>query len=460
MLAGLIAACLLAADPTLTVEPLDPARPGGLLRVAVLLVDAPATTVSVELLDGATVLANANAALPLGGGRAVLVLAPGSIGSGTLHVRASATWTGPGLTPRALTAEATVETPASVLGVAIAAVTRLRASGRTDPLPWLWAEQIAELSAGGASVASIGGIGMLGARLSAWLDDPRPSVATPGANDGALRDPVDGSVQPFRLHLPSRPGPHPLILLLPPATPSLGKAHWAGADRHLVDTALEAGLAVVVCYPAGDRAWDGAARRRVPLTLAAAAAMAPLDLAHGACVGEAAEAGLPYAVHRLPMTFDAAWCRSLPGPPRPVVPGDGWADAPFVVVVGSAEHAAARATNHRLADSLRAAYAAHAHAVIDLLSDDVDPATLAGRNLVLIGNPLSNRLLARLHPDLPWRWDHREAIGPDGVHHLRVTMPFLACAVRLPDGRLLVVLDGPPPAWGIGLPLAGLRPRG
>jgi hypothetical protein len=328
----------------------------------------------------------------------------------------------------------------------------LRAAGETDPQPWLWAEQAAELGDGGASAASIGAVSALGSRLDAWLAGSRASVG-----ERALRDPVDGSVQPYRLHLPPGGGPHPLLVVLPTAQPALGKARWPATEARLLDAALAAGVAVVECYPAGDVRWNGAARRRIALTVAAAAAAAPLDLARGACVGLCADRGLPYALHRPPPTVDAAWCRAVLGPPRPVLPGGGWADAPFAVIVGSAEHTAAAAVNRRLAESFRSAYAAHAHAVVELLDDRVEATRLAGRNLVLIGNPRSNRVLASLRPELPWRWDHRSVTGPDGTTMLRATMPSLACSARLADGRSVLILDGPVPAWGPDLPLAELR---
>jgi hypothetical protein len=351
-----------------------------------------------------------------------------------------------------LSGEAAVATPNAALNKVAGLVAQLRAGGETDPLPWLWAEQAAELGGGGASAASIGAVAAIGTRLAGWLAGERTATS-----DRALRDPVDGSVQPYRLRLPRGDGPHPLLVLLPAAQPALGKARWPAADARLVDAALAAGIAVVECYPAGDLAWNGAARRRIALTIAAAAAVAPLDLARGACVGACGEAGLPYALHRPPAVVDAIWCRAALGPPRPTVPGGGWADAPFAVVVGGAEHAAAATANRRLAESFRAAYAAHAHAVVELLDDRIDPARLAGRNLVLIGNPRSNRVLAALHPELPWRWDHRSVTGADGASTLRTSMPPLTCRIRLADGRSAVILDGPPPAWGPGLPLADLR---
>ena len=458
MLGALIASVALAAvEPSLAVEPLGPVRPGGLLRVAVRTQETPAAAVTVELRDDDAVLAEAAASLPAGGGRAILVLVPAALGSGRLHLRAVATWPKAGMSPGVLAAEAPVATPAATMQAANEAVARLRASGIIDALPWLWAEEIAELGAGGASSASIGEVAVLAARIDGWLAGKTPAMPRPGLVEAAVRDAVDGSVQPLRLHLPVGSGPHPVMLLLTPAAPGLGKARWPHAEPRLVDAALAAGVAVVECYAAGDRAWNGAARRRLAPTLAVAAQLGPLDLTRGACVGgNTDDAGLPYALHRPPVAADAAWCRSILAAPRAIVPGDGWADAPFAVVVGSAEHAAAIAANRRLAESFRAAYADHAHAVVELLDDRCDPARLAGRNLVLIGNPRSNRVLAGLQLDLPWTWDHREVVGRDGTRQLRAVMPALLCRTRLGDGRAVLILDGQPPAWGEGLPVAGV----
>ena len=457
MLAGLIVLCALAAEPGLDIKPLGPARPGCVLRVTLRLRDAPPgpLELTADLLDGSTLLATAAVSLPGGDGQAIVVLTPAGTGSGRLRLRATATWAGPGHQPRTLSAETAVATHSAALADIVSLVARLRAGGRNDPLPWLWAEQVAELCTGGASAASLGEVAALGARLAAWLADPQPPG--PGASEQALRDPVDGSVQPYRLHLPAGSGPFPLLVLLPAAEPGLGKARWPSPDARLVEAALAAGCAVIVCYPAGDRAWDGAARRRIALTVAAAAAQASLDPSRGACVGSADATGLPYTLHRSPTTPDAAWAQSILGPRLPSPPGHtGWADAPFAVVVGSAEHAAAVTANRSLAESFRSAYAAHAHAVVELLDDDVDDARLAGRNLVLIGNPRSNRLLARLAPALPFTWDHRVINGPAGFSALRSRLPSLACQVQLPNEQIALILDGAPPPWGPGLPLDGL----
>jgi hypothetical protein len=464
MLIGLIASCLLAADPSLTVLPLGVARPDGLLRVSVQRTwgggESGPVHLDAELMDGTRILTATGVALadlstldqPV-----ILVLTPPPGGSGQLRVRVTATWAGePGMPRRSALGEASFQTPAAILATATASIARLRSSGSAEPLPWLWAEQISELANGGANAASAGEMLASAGQLDAWLAGSRPVAPHPGRNDLALRDPVDGSVQPWRLHLPAGPGPFPCALVL--AKPrNLGKARWPAWDARQVQAALDAGAAVVECYPAGDRRWNGTALRRVALALAEAHRYGVIDPSRGVTLSEVAEVDAPYTVQQpSPSTVDPAWWRSVLAPPRTQQPATGWAVAPFTIVVGTGEHAAAVAANRRLAGSFRAAYAAHAQAVVEPVDDTVDPVTLTGRNLVLIGNPRSNRVLAQLGLQLPFTWDHREASGPDGFRVLRSTGPSLACMARTADGRNVLVLDGEPPSWGDGLPLAGL----
>lgn len=466
MLVGLIAACALAADPALTVTPLGIARPDGLVRVAVQRAwtggDDPGTVrLDTELLDGERVLASTASELahladldqPV-----ILVLTAPPAGSAALRVRATATWTGgPGMPRRSAQGGAGLQTPAAILAAATTSIARLRNSGSDDALPWLWAEQIAELASGGANAASAGEMTACAGRLDAWLAGARPGPPHSGRNDLALRDPVDASVQPWRMHLPAGAGPFPCALLLATAGGS-GKARWPEWDARQVHAALDAGAAVLECFPAGDRRWDGAARRRIALVLTEATKLGVIDPSRGVALSEIAGIDTPFALRQpVPATADPDWWRSALGAPRPQRPSQGgWADAPFAVVVGSSEHAAAVAANRLLAASFRAAYAAHAQAVVELLPDDVEPARLAGCNLVLIGNPRSNRVLAGLGLQLPFAWDHREVSGPDGFRVLRATGPSLACSGRTADGRIVLVLDGSPPPWGDGLPLADL----
>jgi hypothetical protein len=141
-------------------------------------------------------------------------------------------------------------------------------------------------------------------------------------------------------------------------------------------------------------------------------------------------------------------------------PVAGYGSAPFTVVVGTGESATAAEDNRTLARAFASAWAAHAHGRARMVDDTafIDP-DHAGRHLVLIGNPRSNAVLARLtaRSPLPVRWDAR-LVTVAGQEFLRAERRAFALAWPHPahDGRLLVILDGRP-AWSArGLPLAGL----
>jgi hypothetical protein len=458
----LLAVGLSGADGlTVTVHGL--AREGGLVRVEVQhrpTGHAPGRLVcELRAADATAVLATTSAELAdvgrLADG-AILVLTVPLPSPPRLRVTVTLLQTG--ADPVCTAAE--VITPTAALTEAAAAISVLRQGGDGDPLPWLWAEQASDLATGSATAAAVGAMQELTRRLAAWSAGSRPPRPGPGLSDQALRDPVDGSVQPYRLHLPPGSGPFPVALLLPASMPGATKAGWAPPPTAELAAAATAGVAVIVCYPAGDRAWDGAAARRIRLTLEDAARRAPLDLGRGVVIASTPPPDAPFASHPAERPTDPAWWRSLPGPPL-VAAASGPTGlaaalaAPFTVVVGTAEHRAARTANRRLADAFREAYAAHAHAVPPQVDDDVDPALVAGRNLVLIGNPRSNRLLASLALELPFSWDHRSVHGPGGSGWLRAAGGTVACLAPLADGRLAVIVDGQAPPWGAGLPLAG-----
>jgi hypothetical protein len=129
-------------------------------------------------------------------------------------------------------------------------------------------------------------------------------------------------------------------------------------------------------------------------------------------------------------------------------------------VVGTGESAAAQAGNRALAQAFALAWVAHAHGRPRVLDDTaVDDEALPGQHLVLIGNPRSNQLLARLvaRTALPVQWDARN-VTASGRSFLRSEQRAVALAWPHPahDGRLLVILDGRPAWSAAGLPLAGL----
>ncbi|MBA3698816.1 MAG: hypothetical protein H0W78_08175 [Planctomycetes bacterium] len=142
---------------------------------------------------------------------------------------------------------------------------QLRERGDLDPLPALWLEQAGELLLDGPSLATCHQLLDLGGRLERWLAGERtPEILR------ALRDPVDGSVQPYRLHLPAEgPVTALVVLLIEPARP-LRKCAWPPVPPAWLAAARAAGCAVVEVYPAGDVAWNGIAQARVWTTIAAA----------------------------------------------------------------------------------------------------------------------------------------------------------------------------------------------
>lgn len=143
----------------------------------------------------------------------------------------------------------------------------LRERDDQHPLPALWLEQAGELLLDGASLATCHQLIDLGARLDRWLAGEREPQTL-----RALRDPLDGSVQPYRLHLPGD-GPVTLlaVVLAEPANP-LRKSAWPNLPTSWLAAARSAGCAVLEIYPAGDAAWNGIARQRVWSVVAAAGA--------------------------------------------------------------------------------------------------------------------------------------------------------------------------------------------
>ncbi len=158
---------------------------------------------------------------------------------------------------------------------------RLSASGARDPLPWLWIEQGALLISGATSLRDLADIAAITRRLGAWLDGERDL-----ADDTvrAIRDPVDGWVQPYRLHRTAATPRAVALLLMTPATAPT-KARWRSPPARWLQTARDAGVAVIEAYPAGDARWSGVAVQRALLALADAGIAAPtvvVGVGHGA----------------------------------------------------------------------------------------------------------------------------------------------------------------------------------
>ncbi len=97
---------------------------------------------------------------------------------------------------------------------------------------------------------------------------------------------------------------------------------------------------------------------------------------------------------------------------------ENFANEPFLAIIGSGEHAAAREDNHRYALALHEAWHAHSHCRLPMIWDyDYNPRHHTQTHLILIGNSRSNRVLAQMNKDgltLPVRWDDRLcSFGPD-----------------------------------------------
>ena len=280
VLALLIAAALAAGEATLTISDADAlVRQGVLHRSQVTLVgsvgDVPAT-LAVALLQGDRELARVDLALERGdqlrhGARVVLGPVTAVDGAGPAP-RLVATLAGAGIR---LSAERVLELPAAAQARLQALYLRLRAANDPDPLPWLWVEQGAALAQAAPSVATTRALLALDDAIEAWLAGTRPLAMAGVSTMRARRDPSDGSVQPYRLHLPAGAGPWPVALLLTRQAAAPAKQRWPEPDAALLSAARTAGCALVEPYPAGDPGWIGLGPQRALRTLDAALAGEP-----------------------------------------------------------------------------------------------------------------------------------------------------------------------------------------
>lgn len=179
----------------------------------------------------------------------------------------------------------------------------LRERGEQDPLPALWLEQAGELVLDGASLATCRQLIEIGERLDRWMAGERGEQVL-----RALRDPVDGSAQPYRLHLPGDRTPTALTVLLVGSDRPLRKCAWPTVPAPWLGAAHAAGCAVLEVYAAGDSTWNGITRRRVWATIAAAVAGEPrlrdvplalVGSAHGAEAAVALAEAAPLRVRAL-----------------------------------------------------------------------------------------------------------------------------------------------------------------
>lgn len=252
---------IVEADPLL--------RPGLLFRCTVLYSgpDVGPCTVAAALLQGDRVLSRLD--LPLE--RSALLGRPGArlalpppLGTGNgPPPRLAVTISGSGANAAA---ERAVGTIASARQAIEDHYQWLVASGERDPLPWLWIEQGAALANAATTLGNLYGLDAANTALAGWRAGTRPALRA-GATLRALRDPVDGSVQPYRLHLPEQRQGAPLALLLGNHVRAPRKEHWPSTHEQVILELTSAGMTVIEAYPAGDLTWSGVAPRRARLAL-------------------------------------------------------------------------------------------------------------------------------------------------------------------------------------------------
>ncbi len=446
---SLLACTALGAEDLLAVAVADPlVRPGVLWRCTVRgTVDpgpgAGPLVLTVSLVAGSTVLSATEVPLPdalaLRSGVRVVLAPTGTLPPDALpEVRARLARELPsGERPVVARTVRILDDAALLTRRAAAAGTRLTNQRITEPLPLLLAEELAELHLNDRppTLADQQVLRRTVEQLEAW---PTPVSGTTRLL--AFRDPVDGSVQPVRLTVPDIPSGAPLVVLLHAGRQVTPKVRWESAPRVWLTAAATAGVAVCEVYPAGDLALTGVTRRRAALAAAAARAAQP-DL--GAEITIVAHEGLAQP---------AAWRQAVLPMPQPALRGRlaAFADRPFVVVVGTGEHAAAAADAQHLAQAFTTAWANHAQGLPPVVSDrDFRPADWPGCNLVLVGSPRGNRVTAALAvvQPLPLTWDDR-VVTWNGRSFYRSELPGIALAIpQAQDPRLTtLILDGVP-AW-------------
>lgn len=513
---GLAIATAFAAEPRLILECEGIALPDLPLRCDIRGVDLlPGRgSLVVALFSGGrqvtrTDLGNLDAASLAQGIRAVLPATDGALPADRL----SATWTD--ASRRSVSADLPITSMAS-LRERYAGLDR-RFGPRPDPLPALWLEQAAGAALSPRPAQSAEVLRRTCDALESWLDGRRPNLDEAGSHQGAYRDSVDDSVQPFWLHRPEGAVADRAVLLLR-GQPTLTKDAWTRSPSRLVRPWLDAGLRVVEAYPAGDRAWTGFAPRRAGLAWDAA-------IADPTCqrilvgVGDGANAALLLAEHdpqrtaavilldaslpiplfadptaevlrplrqgglrrhrldgipilvvgaispRLRGWIDHAQADGLlisvgdlepasfavrnvntdgvdPFPDRGSLPG--WSTRPVAVIVGTGEHQAAAQANQDLSTALIRAWVEHAGGRPTVRSDQQGLEGLTGHDLICIGGPRSNHVVADLCDaglDLGLSWDARELRSGDR-RWLRAEGRPVCLRRPRPDGGWVTILDG------------------
>ncbi|MBA2481209.1 MAG: hypothetical protein H0V44_11150 [Planctomycetes bacterium] len=355
----------------------------------------------------------------------------------------------------------------------------LTVSGEAAPLPYLWAEQGAEIAHEADAALQFRELSGVVSLLRGWLAGVRPTPAL-GLSLEAIRDPIDSSVQPLRWHRCAQPTAVALVLDQPGQPPT--KAHWPAAPFSWWQAAATANVDVAEIYPAGDLEWRGIALIRAEALLAALARTRPVTLVARGTGADAAIrlarlhpgrvaavrlidpriagdlVGFPPSVHigiygaanpafrawRAQSAAAGAAIQDAVAPSDPVFwtapsvvdgsaqpapafhsvcPAIGqlahYARGPFVVVVGTREHRAAQDDNRLLAQRFVAAWAQHAHGIPPQVDDVAfDRARWRDHAWVIIGNPRSNQVLGELVADgfvLGAAWDSRSVRIGDGA---------------------------------------------
>ena len=148
--------------------------------------------------------------------------------------------------------------------------TALERQAVLDPLPALWFEQAGELMLGQANLQTCEALRSLEQQITHWL-----AHGTVDSTLQALRDPIDGSLQPWRLHMPIADTVRTVVLTLRTGESTLRKSAWPTLPPTWINAARSNHIAMIEVYAAGDRDWSGVANTRARFVLAHALKMYP-----------------------------------------------------------------------------------------------------------------------------------------------------------------------------------------
>ena len=436
---------LFAAEPTVIILRADPlVRPGLLYRCSVNatgVTDSGPWYLSVALVAGESVLAVTEIPVSTAGQLAAgitVAVVPTSGGNQATYLRARLSDQRHRMLARS---QRELNNRQALYGRATIAVARLRATREVAPLPWLLAEQASELltSQAAATIADDQALRRTLETLEAWRPPRAGTVPEKGTHLLAYREPVDTSVQPFRLTLPGTQTESPPVTVVMRTHPdtAISKSHWPLLPVAWMSAAATAGVAVLEIQPGGDGTNSGAALRRIPLAIAAARAS-------GAVFGATYVISDAQGLDR-PASWRQPTTRLEVIADRPLTT---WASGPFVVVVGTGEHRSAIDDAEHLADLFIAAWATHARGLPPRVRDvDWRASDWPGHHVVLIGSPRGNSVTRALLPTLPLTWDDRVVTHGNQVAY-RSLLPKIALTLPRPDAPTwtVLLLDGAP-AW-------------